>query len=98
MVSYFIQRVLPFSVGIKLYVMELTVDQIESIKFTKIGDMFPYSLKKVEISNPMMNVYGLIRIGDYYYKQVIDEKAHKDLVSRLIPPPPLKVKRKWYQI
>ena len=45
-----------------------SVEDIESIKFHKIGDA-PYHLKRVEVSHPARNVFGLIKIGNNYYKK-----------------------------
>ncbi len=64
----------------------LTVEQIESIKFNEMGGMFPYFLKKVEINNPMMNVHGLIQIGSNYYRKVVSEKEYKEFTSQLREP------------
>jgi hypothetical protein len=55
----------------------LSSQQIEGIEFMQIGDIFPKRLKQVEILHPMQNVHGLMRIGEAYYKWVIDTKASK---------------------
>ncbi len=49
---------------------KLTIAQIESIEFFRIGGYWPYKLKKVEILGPNQNVAGLIMIDGNYYNEV----------------------------
>jgi len=46
-------------------------EELESIEFNEIGKGC-YKLKKVEITSPLVNVLGLVRIGnDYYTKEYL---------------------------
>lgn len=49
---------------------KLTSEQIESIVFEQMGDMFAKRLEKVNITNPLQNIGGMVRIGKDYYKWV----------------------------
>lgn len=61
-------RLVPIDEDGKTIKNELTINQLESIEFTQIGDPFPKRLEHIEIPNGMYNINGHIRIGSNYYK------------------------------